>query len=143
MSGAMQLTRFTEYSLRVLIYLAPDDKQLATISEIATAYGISRQHLVKVVHNLARLGYVHTMRGKGGGIRLAKPLETVNVGELVRKTEVNLQPVDCEGTFCPIREGCRLMGIFDEARDAFLAVLDRYPLAFLVENKSELARLFR
>ncbi len=138
----MQLTRFTEYSLRVLIYLAPKDKELATINEIATAYGISRQHLVKVVHNLAQHGYVDTVRGKGGGIRLAKPLESVNVGELVRKTEANLKVVDCEGTFCPIRKGCRLMGIFDEARDAFIGVLDRYTLDFLVENKGELARLF-
>ncbi len=139
----MHLTRFTEYSLRVLIYLAPHHGQLATIGEIATAYDISHQHLVKVVHNLARHGYVRTMRGKGGGIQLVKPLESVNVGELVRKTEANLKVVDCEGTFCPIRQGCQLLTIFEEARDSFLEVLDRYTLAFLVSNKSELDRLFR
>ncbi|MBL6933930.1 MAG: Rrf2 family transcriptional regulator [Alphaproteobacteria bacterium] len=138
----MHLTRFTEYSLRVLIYLAPDPKRLATIGEIATAYGISRQHLVKIVHNLAQHGYVHTVRGKGGGIRLAKPLEAVNVGELVRKTEANLNVVDCEGTFCPIRQGCQLLTIFEEARDSFLGVLDRYTLAFLASNRSQLDRLF-
>ncbi len=138
----MHLTRFSEYSLRVLIYLAPDQERLVTIGEIATAYGISHQHLVKVVHNLARHGYVHTVRGKGGGVRLAKPLESVNVGELVRKTEANLNVVDCEGTFCPIRQGCQLLTIFEEARDSFLGVLDRYTLDFLVSNKSDLDRLF-
>jgi len=138
----MHLTRFTEYSLRVLIYLAPEPKRLATIGEIATAYGISRQHLVKIVHNLARHGYVNTVRGKGGGIRLAKPVESINVGELVRKTEANLNVVDCEGTFCPIRRGCQLLTIFEEARDSFLGVLDRYTLAFLASNRSELERLF-
>ncbi len=138
----MHLTRFTEYSLRVLIYLAPEPKRLATIGEIATAYGISRQHLVKIVHNLARHGYVNTVRGKGGGIRLAKPVESINVGELVRKTEANLNVVDCEGTFCPIRQGCQLLTIFEEARDSFLGVLDRYTLAFLASNRSELERLF-
>ena len=138
----MHLTRFSEYSLRVLIYLAPDQERLVTIGEIATAYGISHQHLVKVVHNLARHGYVHTVRGKGGGVRLAKPLESVNVGELVRKTEANLNVVDCEGTFCPIRQGCQLLTIFEEARDSFLGVLDRYTLNFLVSNKGDLDRLF-
>ncbi len=138
----MHLTRFSEYSLRVLIYLAPDQERLVTIGEIATAYGISHQHLVKVVHNLARHGYVHTVRGKGGGLRLAKPLESVNVGELVRKTEANLNVVDCEGTFCPIRQGCQLLTIFEEARDSFLGVLDRYTLDFLVSNKGDLDRLF-
>ncbi|MDP7547035.1 MAG: Rrf2 family transcriptional regulator [Alphaproteobacteria bacterium] len=138
----MHLTRFSEYSLRVLIYLAPDQERLVTIGEIATAYGISHQHLVKVVHNLARHGYVHTVRGKGGGVRLAKPLESVNVGELVRKTEANLNVVDCEGTFCPIRQGCQLLTIFEEARDSFLGVLDRYTLDFLVSNKGDLDRLF-
>jgi Rrf2 family nitric oxide-sensitive transcriptional repressor len=138
----MHLTRFSEYSLRVLIYLAPDQERLVTIGEIATAYGISHQHLVKVVHNLARHGYVHTVRGKGGGVRLAKPLESVNVGELVRKTEANLNVVDCEGTFCPIRQGCQLLTMFEEARDSFLGVLDRYTLDFLVSNKGDLDRLF-
>ncbi|HJO88592.1 MAG: Rrf2 family transcriptional regulator [Alphaproteobacteria bacterium] len=138
----MHLTRFTEYSLRVLIYLAPSQERLATIGEIAKAYDVSHQHLVKVVHNLAKHGYVTTVRGKGGGIRLAKPLESVNVGELVRKTEANLDVVDCAGTYCPIREGCRLLTIFEEARDSFLGVLDRYTLSFLVSNKRELNRLF-
>lgn len=138
----MHLTRFTEYSLRVLIYLAPNHERLATIGEIAAAYDISRQHLVKVVHNLARHGYVRTVRGKGGGIQIAKPLESVNVGELVRKTEANLNVVDCEGTFCPIRQGCQLLNIFEEARDAFLGVLDSYTLAFLVSNKGKLTHLF-
>jgi Rrf2 family nitric oxide-sensitive transcriptional repressor len=138
----MHLTRFTEYSLRVLIYLAPNRGRLATIGEIATAYSISRQHLVKVVHNLARHGYVRTVRGKGGGIQLAKSLESVNVGELVRKTEANLDVVDCVGTFCPIRKGCQLLIILEEARDAFLGVLDSYTLAFLVENEKKLLNLF-
>jgi Rrf2 family nitric oxide-sensitive transcriptional repressor len=139
----MRLTMYSEYSLRVLIYLACVGDERATIGTIAKAYGISRQHLTKIVHNLARLGYVRTVRGKGGGLELAKPLESIGLGELVRKTEADLKLVDCDGSACPIRQVCLLRSALGAACNAFLATLDRYTLASLVTNKSELIGLLR
>lgn len=139
----MRLTMYSEYSLRVLIYLAAAGGERATVSGIADAYGISRQHLSKIVHNLARQGYVTTTRGKGGGVRLAKPPESIGLGELVRKTEADLTIVDCEGSDCPIRQVCLLRGALGAARDAFLAALNDHTLAALVANRSQLIALLR
>lgn len=124
----MQLTRYTDYSLRVLLYLAVEPDRLATISEISNAYGISRNHLVKVVHELGGLGYVRTQRGKSGGLSLARDAGDINIGDVVRHTEKTLNVVNCSTPKCPILPACDLRGVLDEARDAFLAVLDRHTL---------------
>jgi len=139
----MQLTRYTDYSLRVLMYLAVHPERLATITEISTAYDISRNHLVKVVHELGTLGFIQTQRGKQGGIRLAHTPADINVGEVVRKVEKNLNIVNCTEPKCPILPACDLRGILFQARDAFMAVLDDYTLADLIKGQrtSQLKKL--
>ncbi len=131
----VQLTRYTDYSLRVLMYLAVHTERLVTISEISTAYDISRNHLVKVVHELGSLGFVRTKRGKQGGLELARPAAEINIGDVVRHTEKTLAVVNCHEPPCPIRPACDLRGVLFEARDAFLAVLDRYTLRDLTDQQ--------
>ena len=140
----MQLTLYTDYSLRVLIYLGIRPGENATISEIADSYGISRNHLVKVVHNLAGHGFIHTTRGKGGGLRLARPPEEIGLGEVIRHTEGGFDLVECmkeEGNTCPIHEVCRLKGVVREALAAFTAVWDRYTLADILGNGDRLTEI--
>ena len=143
----MRLTNFTDYTLRVLIYLGVNraDSRLATISDIAIAYRISENHLMKIVHHLAKHGYVETTRGKGGGVRLALAPEQINVGEVVRKAEEDLAVVECfeKGNVnCTIIPACTLQGILEQALHAFFEVLDRHTLADLIVNRTKLARLF-
>jgi len=141
----MQLTRYTDYSLRVLMYLAINPDRLVTISEISEAYAISRNHLVKVVHELGARGYIHTQRGKLGGISLGGPPEDINIGDVVRHTEKTLDVVNCTAPACPILSACDLMSVLFEARDSFLAVLDRYTLADItrVQRQKELRTLLQ
>lgn len=130
----MRLTVYTDYALRLLMYLAVKPDGLATIPEVARAYGISANHLMKVVHRLGQAGYVETVRGRGGGMRLGKPSDAIGLGELVRFTEPDMDIVPCfepENQDCPLRRACRLKGALDHARLAFLAVLDEYTLADL------------
>ncbi len=131
----MQLTRYTDYSLRVLMYLAAHPERLVTISEISSAYDISRNHVVKVVHELGSLGFVRTQRGKQGGMELARPAAEINIGDVVRHTEKTLAAVNCNAPPCLIRSACDLRGVLFEARDAFLAVLDRYTLRDLTNQQ--------
>ncbi len=134
----MRLTVYTDYSLRVLMFLAVRGQQLATIAEIAKAYGISKNHLMKVVHQLGVAGYVETVRGKGGGLRLAQPAQDIVLGEIVRRTEPDMALVPCfdpDNTSCVIFSGCVLRGVLSEARDAFLVTLDRRTLADLVRPR--------
>ncbi|HZO83506.1 MAG TPA: Rrf2 family transcriptional regulator [Candidatus Binataceae bacterium] len=136
----MQLTYYTDYSLRVLMYLAIQRGRIANIPEIAERYAISRNHLVKVVHNLVRGGFVKSYRGKGGGIELARAPEKINIGEVVRYTEGPLRPVECFDAArnrCLIASICGLADVIEEACDAFLATLDRYTLADLVRRRAE------
>ena len=131
----MRLTTFSDYAFRVLIYVGGAPQGLATIADIAGAYGISENHLMKVVHQLARLGYLETVRGKGGGMRLARPAAQINVGEVLRATEDGFDLVDCMGegrSDCRIARACALKGAIAEAVDAFLGTLDRYTLADLL-----------
>ena len=132
----MRLTLYTDYALRVLTYAGANADRLCSISEIADAYGVSRNHLVKVVHDLGRAGYLESVRGRSGGVRLARPAASIAVGEVVRHTEDGFALVDCSQ--CRIGGGCRLTSIFGEAVAAFIGVLDRYTLAHLVERPDEL-----
>ncbi len=139
----MRLTTFSDYSFRVLIYLGGAAPQgLATIEQISAAYGISSNHLMKVVHRLGQLGYIETVRGKGGGMRLARPPAEINVGEVLRSTEDNFDIVECmDGGDCRIERTCVLRHALAEARDAFLKVLDGYTLAQLLEPARTLAKV--
>jgi len=136
----MRLTRYTDYAIRVLLYLGAQPERVCSISEIARAYGISQNHLMKVAHDLGKAGYVEGVRGRSGGIRLAKSADQINVGDVVRRTEEGFELVEC-GT-CVIAPACGLTGVLDEALAAFMAVLDRYTLADLLEKRSKLMRLF-
>ena len=130
----MRLTTFSDYAFRVLIYLG-STPGLVTIADIANAYGISENHLMKVVHQLSRLGYLETVRGKGGGMRLARPPREIGVGEVLRATEDGFDLVECMGEGdcdCRIVRACVLKGALGEAVAAFLGTLDRYTLADLV-----------
>jgi len=136
---------FTDYTLRTLIYLALRPDTQVTIAEISEAYDISSNHLMKVVHQLARSGDVATVRGQHGGLRLARPAGEINIGTVVRRSEVDMDLVPCFGSpsGCAIQPDCVLAGAVDEALRAFLAVLDRYTLADLVRPRVALARLLR
>lgn len=140
----MQLTQFSDYSLRVLIYLGLRPDRLSTIEEIAAAYGISESHLTKVAHKLGRLGIVETVRGRKGGMRLREAPAKINVGATVRVMEANLTIVECfdhEHNTCPIAPVCKLAGVLGEALEAFLTVLDRYTLADVLKNRQDLGEI--
>ena len=140
----MRLTVYTDYSLRVLMYLAVHSEPKPTISEIASSYGVSRNHLMKVVYELGLAGYIETVRGKGGGLRLARTPEQIVLGEVVRRTEPDFALVPCfdpVNARCAITPACKLRSALHQAQSAFLAVLDCYTLADLVENRSSLAVL--
>lgn len=143
----MHITRYTDYSLRVLIYLAVQDERLATIQEIADSYDISKNHLMKVVHQLTLKGYIESLRGKNGGLRLNRRPEDINVGVLVRETEQDLALVECfsAGNQCCITPVCGLKNVLAEALQAFLATLDKYTLADLAPHrqKPQLLRLLQ
>lgn len=136
----MRLTRYTDYAMRVLLYLGAQPEKVCSIGEIARAYGISQNHLMKVAHDLGKAGYVEGVRGRSGGIRLARPAEKINVGAVVRGSEEGFELVECGS--CVIAPACRLSGVLDEALAAFLAVLDRYTLADLLKKRSKLLSLF-
>ena len=139
----MRLTTFSDYTLRVLIYLALDQPKLATIPVIAAAYGISENHLMKVVFQLARAGVVESIRGKGGGIRLALPPEEIRLGRIVRASEGEAPIVECLGDdpgACRIHPACPLKCILVRAFDALYDTLDEYTLADLVANQRGLKK---
>jgi Rrf2 family transcriptional regulator, nitric oxide-sensitive transcriptional repressor len=140
----MKLTAFTDYSLRVLIYLATQPERRATIAEVSAAFSVPENHLVKVVHFLGKAGLLANVRGKGGGMQLAAPPESIRVGTVVRTTEGNPILAECFGEGkceCAIVPSCRLRGVFSEALTAFFSVLDRYTLADLVTNRQQLAKI--
>ncbi|MDE2094835.1 MAG: Rrf2 family transcriptional regulator [Burkholderiales bacterium] len=140
----MKLTSFTDYSLRVLMYLAAEPGRRATIAEVSSAFGVSQNHLTKVVHFLGQQGWLANVRGKGGGLGLALPPERIVVGQVVRATEGAALPAECFGddpSRCAIERFCRLRGVLTQAVDAFHAVLDGYTLADLVLNRTSLAKV--
>lgn len=126
----MRLTRHTDYALRVLIHLGLQNGRQTSIRAIAAAYDISEAHLMKVVHGLAKRGYVATSRGRGGGLKLARPPEQICIGAVVRDTEDDMALTECfaAGNTCPIAGPCGLQSLLREALEAFLAVLDRHTL---------------
>ncbi|MGV3479215.1 MAG: Rrf2 family transcriptional regulator [Sphingobium sp.] len=136
----MRLTRYTDYAMRVLLYLGARPDALCSIAEVSRAYGISQNHLMKVVNDLAREGYVASVRGRFGGIRLGRPAGEINVGAVVRHTEDGFELVDCGG--CVIAPVCGLTGALDEALAAFMRVLDGYTLEDLLARRADLGRLF-
>ena len=140
----MRLTTFSDYSFRVLLYLAAAPDERATIVDMAQAYGISRNHLMKVVHLLGQLGYVETLRGKGGGIRLATPPASIRAGEVLRATEERFELAECmedKGGACRIERVCKLKHALGDALAAFLKVLDGYTLADLAHPRSPLVKV--
>ncbi|WP_227935094.1 Rrf2 family transcriptional regulator [Alkalihalobacillus deserti] len=143
----MRLTIYTDYSLRVLIYLSTlSENEKTNIKEIATAYGISKNHLMKVIFQLGKLGLIETTRGRNGGIRLALEPNEINIGSVVRHTEDDLNIVECfnpEQNTCAISPVCKLKGVLDQALKAYLEVLDHYTLADLTKNQSLLKQLLQ
>lgn len=130
----MQLSRFTDYTLRVLFFVASNNDRLTTLSEIAQFYDISIEHLRKVVHALSKSGYLKTFRGKNGGIQLAKPPLEINVGEVVALSEGATSLVDCLSQNCRLMACCSLQSVFHEAQMAFFDSLRQYSLAQMLDN---------
>ena len=128
----MQLTRHSDYALRLLIYLARIGDRRAQIAEVAEAQAISRTHLMKIANELAHAGFIEAVRGRGGGIRLARAADAINLGDVIRRTEPGCALIDCTG--CRLRGICTLPGVLDEAKAAFHAVLARYTLADLIRT---------
>ena len=142
----MRLTRHSDYSLRVLMFLALRPGKLATIHEIAEAFDISRAHLMKVVHALGKLGYVQTVRGRGGGLELARPAREIRLGRLLQQTEEPVELVECSSTGahpdCKILPACKLRGVLAQALSAFFRSLDEYTLQDIVSGQTtQLRRL--
>lgn len=139
----MKLTQFTDYAFRSLIFLSMKPDELSTVQEIADCYELSKNHLMKVIQKLGQAGYVETIRGKGGGIRLAMPADEINVGKVVRAMEGPLCVVECMGdqSTCKIDSACVLKGALMRAANAFLDVLDEYSLSDITKRQSELGRL--
>jgi Rrf2 family transcriptional regulator, nitric oxide-sensitive transcriptional repressor len=139
----MKLTTFTDYSLRVLIFLAAQPGRRATIAEIATAFDVKENHLTKVVHFLGQIGLLTNVRGKGGGLDLARSPKDIVIGEVVRETEGSVVPAECFGEnpgHCCIAPVCHLRGVMQQAIDAFYAVLDACTLEDLAHNRHALAK---
>ncbi|MCC6291548.1 MAG: Rrf2 family transcriptional regulator [Bryobacterales bacterium] len=141
----MRLTAYTDYSLRVLIYLGLRGGRLATIRELSETYGVSANHLMKIIHNLGKLGYIETVRGRGGGMRLAGGPEQINLGQVVRQMEPDFAITECfdpdRRGDCVITPACRLQEVLEKAVAAFLNVLDNHTLADLLQNRTRLQSL--
>ncbi|MCW6531973.1 Rrf2 family transcriptional regulator [Sphingomonas sp. MMSM20] len=137
----MRLTRYTDYALRALLYLGRDPARLCSIAEIARAYAISQNHLMKVVNDLVNAGYLESVRGRAGGIRLARPPAEINIGALIRHTEDDFDLVECGA--CLIAPACGAASMLDEALGAFMAVLNGYSLADMLARKGDFSRLLR
>lgn len=139
----MQLTKYTDYALRVLIYLATqeDRAQKVQIQTVADQFNIPKNHLIKVVHRLGQEGFISTIKGKGGGIFLSNAPESISVGHVVRRLEATLDPINCEVPTCCIKEVCLLKPALVEAMEAFLSVLDQYSLSDITKNEKSLANL--
>jgi Rrf2 family nitric oxide-sensitive transcriptional repressor len=142
----MRLTLYTDYSLRVLLYLANKEEELVTITELADFYKISRNHLVKVVHNLGLSGYILTARGRHGGLKLARPAKEILIGEVVRFTEPDFDLLECFNPVtdkCTITRSCSLKSVIFKAQASFLAELDKYTLGDLTKASGKKTPSFK
>jgi Rrf2 family nitric oxide-sensitive transcriptional repressor len=142
----MRLTVYSDYSLRLLMYVAIKDGELVTIQEVADAYRISKNHLMKVAFELGRGGYLETVRGRNGGIRLARDPKEIGLGDLLRRTEEDFTMVECfdpKTSTCVISGPCRLRGALARALRAYLSVLDEYTLADLTQKNPVLSRMLK
>ncbi len=140
----MQLTQYTDYSLRVLLFLGLNPDRRCTITEISEAFDINRNHLVKVVHNLSSSGWIRTIRGKSGGMVLAFPPEHINIGAVIRHTEPHFNLLECfdyEENTCVISPACMLRHALYKARKAFLDVLDSYTMADVLSKPDDIIQL--
>ncbi|MCY9338114.1 nitric oxide-sensing transcriptional repressor NsrR [Bacillus haynesii] len=141
----MKLTNYTDYSLRVLIFLATkNSNELVNIKDIADSYSISKNHLMKVIYELGKLGYVETIRGRNGGIRLGKAPELINIGEVIRNTEDDFNIVECfngEKNNCILSSICGLKHVLNKALSAYLDVLDQYTLQDIIVNQDHIRKL--
>jgi len=139
----MRLTLHTDYALRVLMHVAIADGKLITINDVAETFDISKQHLMKVVHHLSLKGYLDTVRGRGGGMRLRRPPHDINIGQVVRETEENLNVIGCQERrgYCRLERVCVLRHVLDDATQAFLGVLDECTLADLIKPQKALSSL--
>ncbi|KQX24284.1 MULTISPECIES: Rrf2 family transcriptional regulator [Sphingomonadaceae] len=135
----MRLTRYTDYSLRVLIHLALHDERLCSIGEISRTYDLSHNHLMKVVNALAHEGFIETVRGRAGGMRLARSADLITVGEVVRKTEEGFQLADCSG--CALAPACGLTGVLAQGMQAMMTVFDSFTIADLLSDRATMRRL--
>ncbi|MGC6231911.1 Rrf2 family transcriptional regulator [Hafnia paralvei] len=135
----MKLTTYTDFGLRALMYLASMPYgQRTSVGEIASHYDISRNHMVKVVAQLVGLGYIHAVRGKGGGIELGKPAADINIGQVIRALESNLNGIDCHSPGCKLIKVCKLQAALKVGMEAFLTAMEDYTLADLVSNRGEI-----
>lgn len=139
----MQLTRHTDYGLRILLYLAlKPAAYVASIDEVTAAFSLSRNHVTKIVHKLAKAGFISSQRGNGGGIRLGRAADEIKLGDVVRLLETNLKPVDCHlPEECVLLPACRLKGVLAEAMGAFMRELDHYVLADMVDQQKAVSIL--
>lgn len=133
----MQLSRFTDYSIRVLIYSAMNPERLVTLAELSQFYEISLDHLRKVVHKLAKLEYLQTFRGKNGGMKLFRAPQDINIGKLICELEGNGPLLDCSGMSCKILPECSLPGLLKNAQEAFYQELEQYTLADIMLGQSQ------
>jgi Rrf2 family nitric oxide-sensitive transcriptional repressor len=142
----MRLTLYTDYSLRVLLYLANKEDEIVTISELADFYKISRNHLVKVVHNLGLNGYILTTRGRNGGLKLARPAKEILIGEVVRSTEPDFDLLECFNPAtdqCVVTRSCSLKTVIFNAQAGFMSVLDKYTLADIAKASRKAMPYFK
>jgi Rrf2 family nitric oxide-sensitive transcriptional repressor len=142
----VQLTLFSDYALRTLIYLSSHPGQVVPSSQISDAFGVSSDHMAKVTKWLTQRGYVSAQRGKTGGLTLAREPNSIRVGQLITETEPHMDLLECfnrESNTCPLSPACKLKRALFEARAAFVAALDAYTLADLISNRAQLVQLLR
>lgn len=140
----MEVSMHADYGFRVLMYLGLSNQRLVRIATISEVYGISENHLIKVVQRLAKLGYIQAIRGRNGGVRLAQAPEKINVGQVFREMEPSLRLLECfdrKTNTCPIVKSCTLNQVFGQALDAYLKVLDQRTLASVLQNKQPLRKI--
>ncbi|HWH69590.1 MAG TPA: Rrf2 family transcriptional regulator, partial [Candidatus Sulfotelmatobacter sp.] len=146
LGSKMRLSTYSDYAIRVLVQTAVRSPQRVTVDEVADTFGISRNHLVKVVHDLGRSGYLATRRGSGGGFTLLRAPEEIRLGDVVRLGEETETVIDCQDGrvgACRLRPACRLKSVLDEAATAFFAVLDHYTLADLVQQPARVRAILQ